>query len=563
MTLRELFGAGQWLRLPPLQRPFAWTDKEVGQLFDDVVQAALEHEAIGEDDVYYMGGVVLVHGEREGVFDVVDGQQRLTTITILLAALRDLESEPARADGLHALIADGALPGQGPRWRIALRPMDANFFRDCVQGEGALRSTVLEPAAGITDSEPRERIRSAAVLLWKALAALEPPDRRRLADFLVDNVLFVVLKAHDPTSAYRLFRTQNDRGRDLSPADILKSEFLERAGLTPEETERAGTRWDEMETRLGRASFGSLLSALRTIYIRNRDGEGSTILSDFRRAVLEREDPRQFMDRTLPTCADVWALLQPALPSEMPQPGTVLDTLTRQPHLRYMTLLPQDGWKPVALEAIRRFSERPAVLERVLVRLERLAFGLALNIIPQDRRPRRYRALLRALDAEDAFDDPEGAFALRPEETERMLKAISEPLDQKDLRRALVFRLNAALPEGEGPDVLRARKATVEHILPRGAGERWSGRRWSERDRVDLVNLLGNFCVLTENANKAADALDFDEKRRVYFDRAALRGTADFALTRDLARQEAWIPDIIRQRHNRLVSVLTAAWELL
>ena len=90
MSIKEVFGnTDSFYQMPEYQRPYSWDKERVEQLWFDIVEAYNNHQEDSESDAnYFLGSVVLVKKDRG--YDVVDGQQRMTTLTILFCVLRDL-----------------------------------------------------------------------------------------------------------------------------------------------------------------------------------------------------------------------------------------------------------------------------------------------------------------------------------------------------------------------------------------------------------------------------------------------------------------------------------------
>ncbi len=101
--LGDIFGDKYKFRIPSYQRPYAWTTEQAGELFNDLLNACPETGDIQDAAPYFLGSIVLIKDPQRPEADVVDGQQRLTTLTILLSALRDL-SDTAFAADLHGFI---------------------------------------------------------------------------------------------------------------------------------------------------------------------------------------------------------------------------------------------------------------------------------------------------------------------------------------------------------------------------------------------------------------------------------------------------------------------------
>src|ERR1700733_10307948 len=126
--LLKVFSSDYDFYIPLYQRPYAWTVKEAGELLSDLVDnMGPDGKSIEETDPYFLGSIVLVKRDAPPA-DVVDGQQRLTTLTILFSTLRPLLMK-SEADGLTALLYETANPilGTTNRYRMMLRQQDAGF----------------------------------------------------------------------------------------------------------------------------------------------------------------------------------------------------------------------------------------------------------------------------------------------------------------------------------------------------------------------------------------------------------------------------------------------------
>ena len=124
----------------------------------------------------------------------------------------------------------------------------------------------------------------------------------------------------------------------------------------------------------------------------------------------------------------------------------------------------------------------------------------------------------------------------------------------------MALRLNAALDGGF--TIPPESDATVEHVLPRNVHEdsHWMVTWPDPAKRREQCDTLGNFVLLTNKVNQKADRLDYRAKKEVYFNGG---GGADFALTRDLMDQDAWTPEVVRKRTERLAEILAEEWSLL
>lgn len=123
--LAKIFSSDFDYFIPSYQRPYAWTVDQASELFDDLYDFFLNEK----EDTYFLGSIVLIKEENKPHAEVIDGQQRLTTLTVLLAALGHMVSDTYK-ESLKKYICE---PGDeieqlAPRPRLSLRERDRTFL---------------------------------------------------------------------------------------------------------------------------------------------------------------------------------------------------------------------------------------------------------------------------------------------------------------------------------------------------------------------------------------------------------------------------------------------------
>ncbi|MBI5162754.1 MAG: DUF262 domain-containing protein [Magnetospirillum sp.] len=200
--LKRIFSDDYLFRIPTYQRPYAWTNEQAGDLLDDLLTALGDDDGEPLDEVapYFLGSIVLIKDPLRPEADVVDGQQRLTTLTILIAILRDMSPDPTAATALHRYICEAGnkFEGTKDRFRLTLRDRDSVFFRDRLQEMNAL-ALLVEETGSLSDSQ--ECVRANALLFKRRLEEMTPDRRDRLAMFLAQRCFLVVVSASDREAA--------------------------------------------------------------------------------------------------------------------------------------------------------------------------------------------------------------------------------------------------------------------------------------------------------------------------------------------------------------------------
>ena len=212
LTINQLFGsANEQYVIPTYQRRYSWHDRQVWELIEDI-------ELIENNDTHLLGSIVCLAGHHTAgmnKLELVDGQQRLTTITILLECIRqrlDYESEIDDAKEVGRLLSAKALGGK-PLRKVSLDSIDSTEFESLIKGgqSGDFQNARLISAFNII----RE---------WISEQSLE-----EIGSFLYrlkNQAIVIRLDVSEAKDAFKLFETINNRGLRLSPTDIIKNFLL-------------------------------------------------------------------------------------------------------------------------------------------------------------------------------------------------------------------------------------------------------------------------------------------------------------------------------------------------
>ncbi|MEO1661042.1 MAG: DUF262 domain-containing HNH endonuclease family protein [Pseudomonadota bacterium] len=537
-TLADLLCNGTEMAMPPYQRSYSWEISEAQSLLSDLQDASENGES------HFIGAIVLVR-ESSGRYLIVDGQQRLTTLTILLSVLRDIEPDPTRKAQIHAMIADDD-SAAGAKWRISLNHIDGPYLREAIQTRGAALTKDVEP----NDSESQLRMTRNLENFIKSVRNMSPEAQRELADMIRHRIVLVKVVVEDWDGGYNVFRVLNTRGKAPNTHDIIKTDLLENAHLTPEEADAYSREWSEHESRLGGSGFDDLLNQISTLYAR-KTRKGA---SEFRKAVINRYSggTREFLSKELPAYVDAYVTISTGKGEFGARTKEVTECLN---HLR---LIDHQLWRAPALKFLVSYDGDPDTALAFFRGLERFAYGAMMAITEQRSRQRRYQKIADSADNPRLLLSPGGPLALSREERREISNRLRSRFGAFAQRRAIALRMNAEIDGGAalGPDV----GATVEHVLPKNLPDDspWKNAWPNTSVHRDLVDTIGNFALLTQSTNQKADNLSFEEKRTLYF----ANGGPEFALTLDIREQVAWTPEVTRKRTEHLSKIMEAAWRL-
>lgn len=531
-NLAALFGGGPLLRIPAYQRPYTWTASEVLALLTDLL-LAFQRRA----PYYFVGHIVLVRCDR-GDFEVADGQQRLATLTMVLAYARD--HLPARSEALQGLITvDGAAEALP---RLRLRRADERFFLEYVQVPGGL-TRMRAPSDGRSDSQTL--ICQAVETIEETLATLDLETLDQFIRFIARCATFDVMIADERGGAATIFPTMNNRGRSLSGPDILKQELLERSGLADAQADEAALLWEGLEDRLGRNAFSQLVGEILPIIFNGEQLRAPGDLNALRAAIQKRGPPKVFLTELLPRYGAALVELRQAAVKA----GALSADVNRR--IRRLLTLPETLWLAPAVAFLADHRTTPQRTLRFFKALEAMGLASYLNALRSDRKERRFARILQSMGEDQRLFGAQ-QLALSQAEHDALLGRINvQKRGESGHRRVVVLWLNAALPGGESLGL--DDDATVEHILPTNPNADWLRAFPIKDQRRELCDILGNFVLIGAAKNDRLGNRSFSIKMKEYF---AEDGEPIFALTRDIKGATEWTPEMIRARHERLVRIL-------
>ena len=557
--IRAIFEGSYQFEIPDYQRPYAWTTEQATELFDDLYSAMQDARASGASSQYFLGSIILIKNDRDPKAMVVDGQQRLTTLTILFAALRAAWEAAGYPQGVRSvtpfLYEEGdEMLGKATGYRFIAREEDADFFRTNIQEPGGIAQLVAS-----TDKleDSRLRYRENATLLLEKAKALSLDDRNALWKFLANDCSLVVISTPDLEAAYRIFSVLNNRGLDLAPIDILKAEVLgsiRRMG-GEDKARTYSKKWSEIESQLGRDAFGDLFAHIRSIYAKQK--QRATLVKEFQEHVTEYKAPIDLVDKVIKPYAEVWDFVRDADFEATEHAETINE------HLSWLNRVDFKDWVPPALVYFKRFRQQPKRLAEFFQSLERLAYFLLVTKVGINERIETYAALTKEIEP-DAFKGDLAALTtltLSDAQKRKFVEALDGNVydDLPKARMALVLRLESLV---RAPGVQLQDAVSLEHVLPQTPPDGSDWIKWfpDEDERDGWTHRLANLVPLDRNKNSSASNYDFAKKKDAYFKG---KGKASpFVLTQEVREENEWTPTLLAERQKRLVGVLAEHWNL-
>lgn len=518
------------LHIPIYQRPYVWNDAAAEKLLDDI-RESFETRVPGRDEGYFIGNIMLIKSDdaRDDACDLADGQQRLTTLFILLGQLQDrVVSQKAYAD--YHCYARFALD------TVLTHHVSAGYIRTAIQSPHAEVQKLLEQLArGVVLGEPAKTaakvkpigarlVRSythVSTVIEKWLQAAVK-DRLNLGQFLryvLEEVEMVVIKYPNTSAALDFFESLNSTGAKLIQADLLKSAFMKK--VPPSKWNAVDEHWSEILHVVGSKKDGED-SFLRTASM-------AVLFPAFKSA---NEAPRknELLSRILAHCADyavdvdvlmakmsLFARNREALLSESPTyPGGESDQVVAR--LRRLPKLPDFAVTMLAVIPASLSSEGKW---RVALTIEALICVIAIS---RESKNINYAVQPFCVELRDLKDCAVGSFCsritdalIKPNITafHHQFKSMDTSGKHKAWVKYFLWIIEDYLRGKMGRTLLDysdkargARKAHLEHIIPQS----------STSVDITILHQIGNMTLLEPAKNTSIGADDYLSKRRQYAD---------------------------------------------
>ncbi|APO75231.1 hypothetical protein AM571_CH02422 [Rhizobium etli 8C-3] len=549
-SLAKIFSSEFEFFIPSYQRPYAWSVDQASELLDDLVAFHEEEDEEG----YFLGSIVLIKSEGEARAEVIDGQQRLTTLTILLGAIADAHDGELRDEIESYIVEPGKKIEKIPsKPRLALRERDRSFFEKYVQKFAIDALIELDPVA--LDNEAQRNIRENAECFRSELEKrFSTPDALQdFVSFMVTRCYLVAVSTPTQESAFRVFSVMNSRGLDLQPTDIIKADII---GQMKDEKTRTkyNQKWEDMEVELSRSGFNDLFSFVRMIYAKEKAKR--SVLEEFRQHVLPKNpDPGAFIDDVLEPFADALADIRNASVAATSHAEII------NSYIRWLQRIDNSDWIPPAMLFLKNNRNKPARVARFFQLLERVAAYMHVDRYNVNDRTTLYASLIE--DVEKGME-PDQCDALQFDRkwSKKFREALNGDIYKLKPRRRnyLILRLDSFISDGAAtydPKVL-----TIEHVLPQNVEDDSEWTAWwpDEDEREKWVHRIANLVPLNKKKNSAAQNYEFGKKCHVYF--TGPKNVSSYALTSQVIAQATWTPKSLKQRQESLLKIFAENWEL-
>ena len=542
----------------PPQRRFKWKEQQIDQLWSDMLTA------YRNNSVSYFLGTLLLVPIGNGRVSVIDGQQRISTLSILLAILRDhcekFSGLKNRAGIVQRYISRVDNDGNPLKdLVVTLQEPDNEIYIKLVKQSGSTQSPSSVPPQN---------------LLWRAVKRLRDhveqhinvpnPEEslRGLCQYIQTKIMLLPLEVSNEGEGYLVFDTTNTRGLRLSPSEALKARLATIAREDRDLSDELINKWNSTATKLENAGLpiDAMDDYLHAVWCSKAGYITKRTLERIASKLTKADDLKDFVKELESYCESYLAVLAPSGDASITEDLKDLRVLNVQ---SYSLLTMVHKHSP------SRFKE--AVNLVLSLQIRNVTLG-PFQAHEYEKSWPHWANLVRNGDADKAFDEIR-SLMVADEEFQRSFDKAT--VASAGMVRHLLRRLDPISQPGSG---VQPMSVDVEHVLPKSVVTKLNDdknltsnvRKWIEdlgyevpktRDeKRDLgkklepyLNMLGNQALLNDKTNRGAKDLPFAKKKDFY-------KTQALKLTNALVKFEKWGLDEIEVRQKGLAKNAPPIW---
>jgi len=532
-----------WFSIPEYQRSYVWESDNINDLLDDL-WFAFENRS---DSEYFLGSLVLKKTAEKNFdeYEVLDGQQRLTTLLVLMAVLRDItENEDLKSTCQERIFQkENKFKGIPQRIRLIYKIRDnvGKYIDDHILDKEGTKNDKI--SAYIESKNVSISHMSNAILtMRKFFDAKNSDDRDNFGAYLGLKPIFIYVSTESREDAFRMFTILNNRGIPLTNADILKSVNI---GEIENEKERDNyaIKWEQIEGDFG-DDFDRFLSFIRTILVKEK--ARLNLLDEYEENIYKKkllEKGKNTIDylSNIKLNYDIVIRLNGGMNFENEYKNllTIMDIG-----------MPSEDWIPPLLAFYNKFSNSD-----LLAFLKNLEYKFSSDWILQftpTQRIENMNNIIKKIDKSSTSSEIMQDLSLFKVDGTQLKNTLEGNIYGRRFARYILLKYEF-LQGDNTAHFSNFKSISVEHILPQNPSKEshWVSV-FSEEDRKKWTHKLANLLLISKKKNSKLSNLDFSEKKKRY-----LKGRIDvFPSSKIFITYEKWNTDILEKRQKEIIGKL-------
>ena len=531
------------LAVPIYQRAYAWEEKNVEELLLDIDQS-LSHD-------YFIGSIVINQTKDEGIWGVVDGQQRLATITIIFSAIRDFlktnNDEIAANDIERDYICKIDIRSKERVPKLRLGNDDNDYFLSRI-----IKNARKEPL-----KESHKRINKAYEVAYRFIENKVKRDTGKhgfifdLNDFIKERIKIIIVKVPDESNAFTVFETLNDRGLALSQSDLIKNHLFNKAGTRIKEVQNY---WIEMSGAIEAAQDEEEIIKYIRYFWSSRNGltREKDLFSEIKNKATNQNSSVSFLSDLQSSTNKYLALLNQNHSFWNEYSKTTKEYIEKLNDLYLYQNM------PLLLAIVNLFSKEE--VERALkLTLSWSVRNLITGSVPGGTLEREFSNQAKKINdgkIQNAKDLLKSAENLIPTDTQFKDAFSIATVSKNTLAQYYLIEIEKNYSKNNEKSVDKNfDNVNLEHILPQTINKSSNWPQFNEDEHKSFYKRIGNLTLLKTKINSDLKSDNFANKKNEY-------KKSKIQITKNLGDIQDWTPDAIKQRQTNFAEKALEIWNL-
>lgn len=533
--------------IPSYQRPYSWDGENTKQLIDDIYQSFCQKEK-----EYFIGTLICIH-KGDYVYEIVDGQQRLTTLSLIFAKMKDLiENIGVKGDLQKRVLPIDVFSNkvQEPRLKVRSKEYDL-YYNYILQGD-----TNFLPA---TPTFTQKLFIDNSKVIEDYLSKIG--DEKvicNLAQYILERVYIVFVQTDNFASSFRLFNVLNTRGMPLASSDLIKNSLFESSKELGSGYDTVEKYWNDIENIVGIEHLDKFLMQNRLSQKRDRDRVVKNLVDEYRYLLKESYggDSIKFTVDLLKSAKNYQKIRD--IDFDDPSLFKIFSCLSRlsdewiAPILAFFNRMDRDKIYKISSKQFKEFiqtfekSYMHGWFKKQIKSKREIVCYSTLVAINTDK---EFEEIIKSV--KDDSDNDGFLASLNNDFYEPLLAS------RNNFLKAILLRMDQEMQDDSVYKTYYG-NITIEHILPQRNSDEYWQKRFTDEEHSEWLHKLGNLALISGTKNSQAQNSSFDKKKIIYEVR---NKKVSFDITKDLCDDYTeWDLYSLQHRHNRLIEMAKRIW---
>ena len=543
--------------IPNYQRHYVWQIDNVNKLLTNIYDHSKAQSSIKDEDKeeYFLGSLVL---QKKGkTYDVLDGQQRLTTILLTMTVLRDISQDKFKCDQYIKVSKNDfeEIYNDTNRIEFQIRDDVGEFAQKYIYNyEENLDINVKYLKIEQEKDNKNTSKKNMAIALCEIKRFLTELDETELKNFvktLLNNVVIIYVSTENQEDAFRMFTVLNSSGVPLSGADILKSMNL--GAVDSSERTKYAKKWENIEKLFGEEDFDRFLSHIRTLIVRQR--ARSTLLNEFQNIIYNKTTPKLNMGKDTISYIEEFAqiyskiiLLSPI--DENKNPNT-LDNKYKNFIEVLNSGFASTDWIPPLLYFYKKYGED--YLYDFLVKLESKALGDVICKEFTTKRIDNLNKIVSFIEESKSVSEVLNNESLFKVDKKTVINTIkNDSVYGRSYDKYLLLKYEYKMQDNSS-HISGYTNLSIEHVLPQTPEEnsQWC-KDFSEEERNFWTHNIANLILINFRKNSALSNSEFDVKKKILKEKIKDKFQGSY----EVLNENNWSIATLKERQKRILKEL-------